>query len=182
VKAVHAVHHGSIGHHTQNARARQAASRLARLGGTDCAAGIAFLSAGTMVEGWACYAEDLLLEAPGFYSPGEILLLKQFERRNAASVLVDIRLHTGEWTLEEAKRFYRDEAGFAAGRVDGEVTRNSIFPATRLMYWLGVEAIKDLRSRWRGGVQAFHDTLIGHGHVPVAWAEDEMRRAGQIAG
>ncbi len=182
VKAVHAVHHGSIGHHTQNARARQAASRLARLGGTDCAAGIAFLSAGTMVEGWACYAEDLLLEAPGFYSPGEVLLLKQFERRNAASVLVDIRLHTGEWTLEEAKRFYRDEAGFAAARVDGEVTRNSIFPATRLMYWLGVEAIKDLRSRWRGGVQAFHDTLIGHGHVPVAWAEDEMRRAGQIAG
>lgn len=182
VKAVHAVHHGSIGHHTQNARARRAASRLARLGGTDCAAGIAFLSAGTMVEGWACYAEDLLLEAPGFYTPGEVLLLKQFERRNAASVLVDIRLHTGEWTLEEAKRFYRDEAGFAAARVDGEVTRNSIFPGTRLMYWLGVEAIKDLRSRWHGGTQAFHDTLLGHGHVPVAWAEDEMRRAGQIAG
>ena len=44
------------------------------------------------------------------------------------------------------------------------------------------EAIKDLRSRWRGGMQAFHDTLLGHGHVPVAWAEDEMRRAGQIAG
>src|SRR5262249_49965763 len=64
IKAIHAVHHGSIGHHTQNASARRAASRLARLGGTDCAAATAFLSCGTMVEGWACYAEDLLLEVP----------------------------------------------------------------------------------------------------------------------
>jgi uncharacterized protein (DUF885 family) len=180
VKAIHAVHHGSIGHHTQNARARQASSRLARLGGTDCAAGIAFLSAGTMVEGWACYAEDLLLEAPDFYTPMERLLLKHFERRNAASVLVDIRLHTGEWSLAEARRFYREEAGFAPTRVDGEVTRNSIFPASRLMYWVGVERIKELRSRWRGDARSFHDDLIGHGHVPVAWVESEMQLAGKI--
>ena len=180
VKAIHAVHHGSIGHHTQNARARQASSRLARLGGTDCAAGIAFLSAGTMVEGWACYAEDLLLEAPDFYTPTERLLLKHFERRNAASVLVDIRLHTGEWSLAEARRFYREEAGFAPTRVDGEVTRNSIFPASRLMYWVGVERIKELRSRWRGDARSFHDDLIGHGHVPVAWVESEMQLAGKI--
>ena len=106
IKAVHAVHHGSIGHHTQNARARQAASRLAQLGGTDCASGIAFLSAGTLVEGWACYAEDLLLEAPGFYTPEEELLLKQFEFRNAACCLADIRLHTGQWTLEQMRAFY----------------------------------------------------------------------------
>jgi uncharacterized protein (DUF885 family) len=180
VKAIHAVHHGSIGHHTQNACARLAPSRLARLGGTDCAAGIAFLSAGTMVEGWACYAEDLLLEVPDFYSPAERLLLKHFERRNAASVLVDIRLHTGEWSLNEARRFYREEAGFAPSRVDGEVTRNSIFPASRLMYWAGVERIKELRSRWRGNARSFHDELIGHGHVPVAWVESEMKLAGKI--
>jgi uncharacterized protein (DUF885 family) len=174
------VHHGSIGHHTQNARAREAPSRLARLGGTDCAAATAFLSSGTMVEGWACYAEDLLLEVPDFYTPGERLLLKHFERRNAASVLVDIHLHTGAWSLEEARRFYREEAGFAPARVAGEVTRNSIFPASRLMYWVGVEAIKALRSRWRGDTRAFHDELIGHGHVPVAWVEREMQHAGTI--
>jgi hypothetical protein len=55
VKQTHAVHHGSIGHHTQNARARQAASQLARIGGNDCASGIGFLSSGTMVEGWSCW-------------------------------------------------------------------------------------------------------------------------------
>ena len=180
VKIIHAVHHGSVGHHTQNARARGAASRLARVAGTDCALGLAFLSSGTMVEGWACYVQDMMAEAPGFYSPAELVYLKQMERRNVASIIVDIRLHTGEWSPAEASAFYRD-AGFAPERIDAEITRNVMLPATRLMYALGVDAIRDLRRRWRGSVHEFHDTLIGYGHVPVAWAGDEMARAGLLA-
>ncbi|WP_380785338.1 DUF885 family protein [Sphingomonas sp. R86521] len=180
VKLIHAVHHGSIGHHTQNARARAAHSKLARVAGTDCALGLAFLSAGTMVEGWACYVQDLIDEAPGFYSPVERLFLLQQQRRNAASVLVDIRLHTGEWSPDEAAAFYRDRAGFAPARVAGEVTRNVMLPGTRLMYWLGTEQILDLRRRWTGDTRAFHDTLIGYGHIPVAWAGEEMARAGLL--
>ena len=181
IKTTHAVHHGSIGHHTQNARARVASSRLGRLGGVDCALGVAFLSAGTLIEGWACHAVDLMAEAPGFYTPEEMLLIKASERRNAASVLVDIRLHTGEWTPEQAAAFYRDEAGFPAARVVGEVTRNTMLPGTRLMYWVGVEAIRDLRRRWRGETRAFHDALLGYGHVPVSWIADEMDRAGLLS-
>lgn len=179
VKTIHAVHHGSLGHHTQNTRARAAASRLARIAGTDCALGLAFLGAGTLIEGWACYVEDLLLEVPRFYTPEEILLLKQFERRNAASVLVDIKLHLGDWSLEEAMAFYR-EAGFAAARVEGEVVRNSMLPGSRLMYWLGVEGIKSLRQRWKGDTLSFHDSLLSYGHVPLAWVAEEMERAGQL--
>ena len=179
VKTIHAVHHGSIGHHTQNTRARSARSRLARLAGTDCAWGLAFLGAGTLIEGWACYVEDLLMEAHGFYTPTEILLLKQFERRNAASVLVDIKLHLGDWSLDEAMAFYR-EAGFAPSRVEGEVVRNSMLPGSRLMYWFGVEGIKALRRRWNGDLIEFHDTLLSFGHVPLAWVGQEMDRAGQL--
>lgn len=179
VKIIHAVHHGSIGHHTQNARARSAQSRMARIAGTDCALGLAMISAGTMVEGWACYVQDLMAEAPDFYSPTEQVLLKQFERRNAASVLVDIRLHTGEWSREQAIAFYRS-AGFAEARVEGEVTRNLMLPGTRLMYWLGIEMIRDLRQRWKADTRSFHDTLIGHGNVPIAWAGAEMARAGLL--
>jgi uncharacterized protein (DUF885 family) len=132
LKTTHTVHHGSIGHHTQNARARSAPGILARVGGTDCACGIAFLSAGTMVEGWACYAEDLLREAGEFYAAAELLLLKQNERRNAASVMVDINLHLGRWSCAEAARFYREKAGFAAHRAMPETVRNSMFPGSRL--------------------------------------------------
>lgn len=177
IKAVHAVHHGSVGHHTQNACARQAESRLARVAATDCASGIAFLGAGTLVEGWACYSEDLLLETPGFYTEQEELLLKQFEMRNAACCLADIRLHTGKWTLEEMRAFYRDEVGFAPGRVWGETTRNSIYPATRVMYWLGTRIIRELRAELKMPPQAFHDRLLSYGSAPVAWIAAEMRRS-----
>lgn len=180
IKLIHAVHHGSIGHHTHNTRARAAESLLARVAGTDCASGIALLSGGMAVEGWACYAEDLLMEAPGFYSDAERLALKQYERRNAASVLVDVRLHCGLWSQQEAERFYRDEAGFAPARVHNEVVRNSMFPGSRLMYWAGVEAIRALRARWTGTTLQFHDTLLSHGHAPVDAIQAEMARAGQI--
>ena len=179
VKTIHSVHHGSVGHHTQNTRARAAASRIAPLAGTDCALGLAFLGSGTLIEGWACYVEDLLMEVPGFYTPEEILLLKQYERRNAASVLVDIKLHLGDWSLDDAMDFYR-EAGFAPARVEGEVVRNSMLPGSRLMYWLGVEGIKALRSRWKGDTLGFHDALLSYGHVPLAWIAQEMDRAGQL--
>ncbi|MBM3521821.1 MAG: DUF885 domain-containing protein, partial [Alphaproteobacteria bacterium] len=176
IKQTHSVHHGSIGHHTQNVRARGAASRLARLAGTDCASGIAFLGAGTMVEGWACYATEIMAEIEEFYSPAENLALLHGDRRNAASVLADIRLHTGEWSLEQMRAFYRDEAGFPAARVWGETTRNSIFPATRLMYFLGTEQIKALRRETRLPLRNFHDALLGCGHVPIAWAAEEIAR------
>jgi hypothetical protein len=180
VKTIHSVHHGSVGHHTQNTRARASDSRLARIAGTDCALGLAFLGSITLIEGWACYVEDLLMEAPGFYTPEEILLLKQYERRNAASVLVDVRLHTGEWSMEEAMAFYRDKAGFAPARVEGEVVRNSMMPSSRAMYWLGVEGIKALRRRWTGDTLSFHDTLLSFGDVPLAWIAEEMDRAGLL--
>jgi len=179
VKSIHSVHHGSVGHHTQNTRARSAASRLARIAGTDCALGLAFLGSGTLIEGWACYVEDLMMEVPGFYTQAEMLLLKQFERRNAASVLVDINVHLGTWTLEQAMDFYR-AAGFAPARVEAEVVRNSMMPGSRLMYWLGVEGIKALRKRWKGDTLSFHDALLSYGHVPLAWIVEEMKHAGQL--
>lgn len=181
VKTIHAVHHGSVGHHTQNARARGAAARLARVAATDCAMGLAFPAALTLVEGWACHVEDLLIEAPGFYTPAEVLLLKSFERRNAASVLVDVNLHSGTWSAAEAERFYAEEAGFAPARVAGEIIRNSMFPGSRATYWLGVEGIRTLRQRWTGSTQDFHDTLLSFGHVPLAWVEEAMEEAGQLA-
>lgn len=176
VKLIHAVHHGSIGHHTQNARARTAASRLAQLAGTDCASGIMFLTGGSMVEGWACYAEDLLAEVPDFYTPAELLQLRYFALRNIACCLADVRLHAGVWSLAEMRAFYRDEVAFAPARIWPETTRNAIFPASRLMYWTGTEQIKALRARSPLSTKAFHDRLLGFGSAPVAWIGEEMER------
>jgi uncharacterized protein (DUF885 family) len=178
IKITHVVHHGSIGHHTQNARARASGVRLGRLAGTDCALGIAMLSGGTMIEGWACYAQDLMLEAEGFYTPLERVLLKQYDLRNAAMCLADIRLHRGAWNLAQMRAFYTDEVGVAPGRVWSETARNSIYPATRLMYWLGTREIKRRRLEIGGSPLSFHDALLSFGSVPVHWVADELSAQG----
>jgi uncharacterized protein (DUF885 family) len=169
----HAVHHGSIGHHTQNARARSARSRVARLAGTDGAMGIAMLASGTMVEGWACYAGTLLAEVPGFYTPLETVALAYDVYRNVACCLADIRLHTGVWTLDAMRAFYRDEVGFAAARIVPETTRNAMFPGSRIMYWTGTQAIVALRRRSGLDAKRFHDTLLGFGSAPIRFIADE---------
>lgn len=174
IKSVHVVHHGSIGHHTQNSGARSAESRLARLAGTDCASNIAFLSGGTMIEGWACYAQGLMVEVEGFYSPLELLLLKQFEMRNAASCLGDIRLHNGDWSVDQLRTFYSDEVGYDPSRLWSGTVRNSIYPGTRLMYWLGTQAIRQMRAKWSGTTKDFHNRLLYHGAMPIHWVAEEM--------
>lgn len=177
IKLTHAVHHGSIGHHTQNARARGASVRMGRVSGTDCATGIAMLGGGTMIEGWACYVQDLLLECDGFYRPAERLLLKHAELRNAAMCLGDLRLHRGVWSLERMRAFYTEEVGIPTDRAWSETTRNSMFPSSRLMYWLGTRAIKELRTEIGGDARRFHDTLLSYGSVPVHDVAAEMRAA-----
>ena len=174
IKLVHAVHHGSIGHHTQNAYARAAASRFARVAGTDGASALALLSAGTMVEGWACYAEDLIAEIPGFYTSLERLQLEYFTARNIACCLADVRLHTGVWSLEEMRQFYRDDVAFAPARIVAETTRNSMFPGSRLMYWIGTTQIAALRARSDLSARAFHDRLLSFGSAPIAWITEEF--------
>ena len=177
IKQTHAIHHASIGHHTHNARARVAPSRLARLAETGVARGVAFLSAGTTGEGWACHAQHLAAEIPGVLNRIETdIMLKDMERRNAGAVLADIRLHTGRWKLAEMRRFYAEEGGFGAGRVWGETVRNSIFPGTRIMYWLGQEAIRAARKRWTGTTCEFHDALIGCGHPTITATLAEIER------
>jgi hypothetical protein len=174
IKSTHAVHHGSIGHHTQNTRARSAASRLARIANQGVARGIAFQAGLTMGEGWSCYVQELMEEIPDFYSPAELLQSRANELRNAYCLVADIKFHAGEWDLAEMRRCYREDAGFPAGRVDFETVKNSIFPANRAMYWLGVEQIKAARARWTGDAKSFHDGLIARGHVPLAAAIDDL--------
>ncbi|UFN47234.1 DUF885 domain-containing protein [Roseomonas sp. OT10] len=178
IRSTHAVHHGSLGHHTQNARARAAPGVLARVAGTDAAMGLTLLGAGTMVEGWACHAQDLMREMPGFLPPGEELLQLAAERRNIAFVLVDLRLHRGEWSEAEAVRFYTEEAGFPTARAPAEVVRNTIFPGSRAMYWLGTREIRAMRRRSPLAARDFHDRLLAQGHVPVRWAHEALVAAG----
>lgn len=179
IKLNHVVHHGGIGHHVQNWHAYRAESRIGRVAAVDCASRIAMLCGGTMAEGWSCYTTELMDEF-GFCTPLESLSQVQSRLRMAARAVVDVELHQGKMTLDEAAAFYRDEAGMADGAAYGEAVKNSMNPGAALMYLTGTDQIHALRREMIGDrtglpLRAFHDRFLSHGSIPVSMIAASMR-------
>ena len=186
IKLNHVIHHGGNGHHVQNWHAYRAASRIGRVAAVDCASRIALYCGGTMAEGWACYATELMDEV-GFLDPLERVAQAHSRLRIAARALVDVNLHTRVWTLDEAAAFYRDRAAMAPEASHAEAVKNSMFPGVALMYLMGLEEIQALRRRLTADGRpfdlcAFHDSLLSYGSVPVALISDAMTRDAQAPG
>jgi hypothetical protein len=173
IKLNHVVHHGAIGHHVQNWHAyHQARSRMWRVAAVDCASRIGMMCGGTMAEGWACYATELMEELD-FLTPLEEISQQHSRVRLLARAVVDIGLHERSMTFAEAVRLYQEQAGMSRAAALAEVTKNSMFPCTAIMYWLGTQGILDLRRGMKSrqgaafSLQRFHDELLGYGSIPV---------------
>lgn len=175
----HVVHHGGLGHHVQNWHAFRAPSRVGKVAGVDCASRIAMFCGGTLVEGWACYATDLMDEI-GFLTPLQSLSEAQSRVRMAARAVADVALHTGAMTLEEAAAFYEREAGMEPGAARSEAIKNSMFPGAAMMYLVGTNAIHDLRQAMREregsafSLRDFHDAFLSYGAIPTALIARQM--------
>jgi uncharacterized protein (DUF885 family) len=175
IKLNHVVHHGALGHHLQNAFASRASSRVGRIAAVDCASRIGFFSGGTMAEGWACYATDLMDEV-GFLTPLERAAEQASRVRMLVRAIVDVSLHTHTLNFEESVRFFHERTGAPPETARAEVVKASMFPGTASMYWLGTQGIHDLRrevARRRGprfSLREFHDALLSFGSIPVPLA------------
>ncbi|MGE0813661.1 MAG: DUF885 family protein [Vicinamibacterales bacterium] len=168
----HVVHHGAIGHHVQNHHAYRGASRIGRVAAADAATRISMFVGGSLAEGWACYACDLMDEI-GFLTPLEAIAQQHTRVRLAARAVADLSLHTGRLTMVEASLIYEDQAYMAGPAAQAEVLRNSMFPGAAVMYWLGTRAIHRLRAevaRREGAafsLRRFHDGFLSYGAIPV---------------
>jgi len=168
----HVVHHGGIGHHVQNYYAYAGESAIGRVAAVDCASRIGMIQGGTMAEGWACYATDLMDEA-GFFTPEESVAQQHTRVRLLARALVDIGLHERSMTFDDAVVLYRDRAGMSPEAAQAEACKNSMFPGTAVMYWLGCDGLHQLRrerQRVEGdafSLRRFHDRVLSFGSIPV---------------
>ena len=172
IKLNHVVHHGAIGHHVQNHYAYRGGSAIGRVAAVDCASRIGMFLGGTMAEGWACYATDVMDDV-GFFTPEESVAQQHTRARLLARAVVDIGLHTRALGFDDAVAVYRDRVGMSPDAARGEACKNSMFPGTALMYWLGTEGLHTLRrerERREGAsfsVRGFHDRVLAHGSIPV---------------
>jgi hypothetical protein len=175
IKANHVIHHGGVGHHVQNGHAYRTGSRIGRIAAVDCAARIAMHCGGTMAEGWACYATELMAEH-GAMDPLEVFAERASRIRMCCRAVVDVELHRGRMTLEDAVNFYQHQAGMPESAAWSEAVKNSMFPGGALMYLMGTDGIRAIRRDREAELgdafqlRSFHDELLSHGSIPVTLA------------
>jgi uncharacterized protein (DUF885 family) len=133
---------------------------------------------GVFVEGWALYGEEMLMRT-GLYpnnSPaqGQILRLSRYR---GARIGVDVNLHTGRWTFDQAVKYFMDAGGLDHEAATGEAAGAASSPHQKITYIIGKWQIMNLLGRYRDKtgenfrLGQFHDDLIKNGSLPLSIIE-----------
>jgi Bacterial protein of unknown function (DUF885) len=130
-------------------------------------------SSTAMVEGWAHYSEQMMVEA-GFRKQDPAVKLGQLAEAliRLCRLIVGIRLHAEDLSVEQGVRFFREEAYLEEAAARREAERGTFDPSY-VLYSLGKLMVLKLRddykaaSKDRFSLRSFHDTLLGNGTVPL---------------
>jgi len=156
------VHEGYPGHHLQLVHANRAPSLVRR-----------YCDSSVLCEGWALYCEQMVLDE-GISTDLRVRLFQLKDQLwRACRVVIDAKLHTGEFTFEQAVDMLVNVAKLERVNAIGEVRRYTQSPTQPMSYLVGKHQILDLRERERQrlgqefDLHAFHDRLLSYGSIPV---------------
>jgi uncharacterized protein (DUF885 family) len=133
---------------------------------------------GVFVEGWALYGEEMLMRT-GLYpnnsaAQGQILRLSRYR---AARIGVDVNLHTGRWSFEQAVKYFMEAGGLDREAAEGEAAGAASSPTQKISYIIGKWQIMNLLGRYKDRqgdnfrLGQFHDDLIKNGSLPLSIIE-----------
>jgi uncharacterized protein (DUF885 family) len=136
-------------------------------------------SPASFIEGWAHYCEQMMVDA-GFGRQDPEMKLGQLAESliRLVRVIVAIRLHAEDMSVEQGVRLFRDEAFMEEPNARREAERGSFDPGY-LVYAIGKLMLMKLRADCQAqqgdsfSLRAFHDTLLDNGALPV-WAHREL--------
>jgi uncharacterized protein (DUF885 family) len=153
-----AVHEGYPGHHVAFARMRDAAGREPAL------AELARYK--PFVEGWALYAEVLMLESSYYGDPEGALAAWRMVLLRLVRAEIDAGLHGGGLAPREAEEIYRRRLLLTPAAAAAEVRAHLAKPTVKASYFLGLLQILELRETFRAAhpdllPRDFHDRLLG---------------------
>ena len=129
-------------------------------------------------EGWALYTEEMLMRE-GLYPPesagaGQVLRLSRYR---SARIGVDVNLHTGKWTFDQAVKYFMEGGGLDQESATGEAAGAATDPTQKISYITGKWQIMRLLGKYRDAKGAsfrlgqFHDDLLANGTLPLSVVE-----------
>jgi len=167
--ALTALHEAYPGHHLQLLHSNRARSKVRRKFATS-----------VFAEGWALYCEELMYEQ-GFYTSPEVRLLQlKGQLWRACRVVIDVMLHTGRMSFDEAVDILVDVAKVERTNAVTEVKRYTQTPTQPMSYIIGKQEIMRLRDDYKKmmgdkfQLKEFHDKLLSYGTIPVSLVRQQM--------
>ena len=156
------IHEAFPGHYLQFLYARQYPTKVRKL-----------YTCGTNVEGWAHYAEQMIVEE-GYGDGDPKVRLAQLNEAllRDCRYIVGIKLHTEGWTVERGKKFFVEQ-GYIEPETAFQEARRGTYNPTYLYYTLGKLQIYKLRDDYKKAkgadfrLQTFHDEFVRQGGLPI---------------
>lgn len=164
------VHEAMPGHYLQIAHSNRYPSVLR-----------AVLASGPFVEGWACYAQDVMVEA-GHLDGDPLYRLAnlKFLLRVITNALLDIAVHVDGVERDEAMRMMTEDAFQQESEAAGKWIRAQLSSAQLPTYFVGWQEHWALRREMQApegesfDMRHYHDTLLSFGSPPVRYARALM--------
>jgi uncharacterized protein (DUF885 family) len=137
----------------------------------------AVLGSGAFIEGWACYAQDIMIEAGhGGGDPLRRLVNLKWALRVISNAILDQGVHVEGWERRQAMAFMTGAAFQEEREAAGKWTRARVSSgqlATYYVGWIEHHALRREVQETQGSAflaKSYHDALLSHGSPPVRLA------------
>jgi uncharacterized protein (DUF885 family) len=164
------IHEATPGHYVQLAHANKfRAPTMIR----------AIFGSGTFVEGWATYAEQLMVEQ-GYGGPELKMQQLKMRLRLIINAIIDQKIHTAGMTEKEAMDLMMNEGFQEEGEAAGKWRRACLSSTQLSTYYVGNTEVNGIRTAYEakhGGtadLKTLHDTMLSFGSPAPKYVREMM--------
>ena len=163
------IHEGIPGHYTQLVYGNESPSIIKTI-----------LANGAMVEGWANYAEIMMLEEGYNESPEMWLMWYKWQLRSVTNTILDYSYHVLDLKKEEALQLMIEEAFQEKTEAEEKWVRVTLSSVQLTSYFTGFSEIYELRDEMKAlkgdafDLKEFHEQFLSYGNAPVKHIRELM--------
>lgn len=159
------IHEAIPGHYTQQVYANRSPSLIKSI-----------LRNGAMIEGWAVYTEQMMLEnGYGNNAPEMWLMWYKWHLRTVCNAILDYSVHANHMAKDDAIKLLVNEAFQQQAEAEGKWKRVSVTSVQLTSYYTGYKEISDLREAYKAKMgkdyqlKAFNEKFLSYGNAPVKY-------------
>jgi uncharacterized protein (DUF885 family) len=163
------IHEGVPGHYVQQVYAQKSPSLIKTIFGSTA-----------MVEGWAVYSEQMMLDAGYNDDPEMKLMWYKWHLRSVCNTILDFSVHNRDMTKEQAITMLTKEAFQEQAEAEGKWKRVSVTSVQLDSYYTGYKEIMDLRDAYKTKLgdkyklKEFNEKFLSYGNAPIKYIKASM--------